>query len=266
MKGTKKTLSFLPLSLVILLVLVGCSATSQREPVAELLDTLGSAAESVASDEPAALDLPPVSSPGLMAAAEGTLTQIYEEVNPSVVHIQVVKNEAGLPSFIHPEVPGAPDGSTPGEPPQAFGEGSGFVWDKEGHIVTNNHVVEGAEKITVVFADETSVKAELVGADPDSDLAVLKVDLPAGLLKPVQLGDSANLQVGELAIAIGNPFGQEGTMTVGIISALGRLLPVDSGLSLAPRYNIPDIIQTDAAINPATRAACCLMTRASSLA
>lgn len=250
MKGTKKTLSFLPLPLVILLVLAGCSATSQLEPVGDLLGTISSTTESAAGDNLTSPDLPPVSSPSLMAAADGTLTQIYEEVNPSVVHIQVVKSEAGLSSFIHPEVPGAPDGSTPGELPQAFGEGSGFVWDKEGHIVTNNHVVEGAEKITVVFADETAVKAELVGADPDSDLAVLKVDLPAGQLKPVQLGDSADLQVGELAIAIGNPFGQEGTMTVGIISALGRLLPVDSGLSLSPRYNIPDIIQTDAAINP----------------
>lgn len=246
MKRSQKTLSFLPLSLIFLLVLVGCSAPSQLEPVGELLDTINKAA----GDELAPLDLPTVTSPRLTAAADGTLSQIYEEVNPSVVHIQVVKSEAGLSSFIHPEVPGAPDGSTPDEPPQAFGEGSGFVWDKDGHIVTNNHVVEGAERITVVFADETSVQAELIGADPDSDLAILKVDLPAGQLKPVQIGNSDGLQVGELAIAIGNPFGQEGTMTVGIISALGRLLPVDSGLSLAPRYNIPDIIQTDAAINP----------------
>jgi len=135
-------------------------------------------------------------------------------------------------------------------PPPAFGEGSGFVWDKKGHIVTNNHVIDGAESITVVFSDDTDAEATLVGADPDSDLAVLKVDVPAGQLLPVHMGDSADLQVGELAIAIGNPFGQEGTMTVGIISALGRLLAVDAGNPFAPRFNIPDIIQTDAAINP----------------
>lgn len=250
MRETKKTLSFLPVSLIFLLVLVGCSATSQLEPVGELLDPLGSSFESAAGNNMVEMDLQPVTSPRLTAAADGTLTQIYEEVNPSVVHIQVVKNEAGLSSFTLPGVPDAPDGSMPNESPQAFGEGSGFVWDKEGHIVTNNHVVEGAEKITVVLADETSAKAELVGADPDSDLAVLKVDLPAEQLKPVQIGDSTDLQVGELAIAIGNPFAQEGTMTVGIISALGRLLPVDSGFSLVSHYNIPDIIQTDAAINP----------------
>jgi S1-C subfamily serine protease len=135
-------------------------------------------------------------------------------------------------------------------PPQAFGEGSGFVWDDTGHIVTNNHVVEGAQKIMILFADDTAVEAELVGVDPDSDLAVLRVDVPKSHLRPVRLGDSMDLQVGELAIAIGNPFGQEGTMTAGIISALGRLLPVEGPNPLAPRYNIPDVIQTDAAINP----------------
>lgn len=111
-------------------------------------------------------------------------------------------------------------------------------------------MVAGADKITVLFADGRSVTATLVGSDPDSDLAVLQVDVPAEALHPVQMADSTQLQVGQLAIAIGNPFGQEGTMTVGIISALGRLLPVEGDDPTAPHFNIPDIIQTDAAINP----------------
>jgi S1-C subfamily serine protease len=130
------------------------------------------------------------------------------------------------------------------------GQGSGFVWDREGHIVTNNHVVDGAEKITVTFYDDITVPGEVVGTDPNSDLAVVKVDLPASRLDPIQVADSTQVQVGQLAVAIGNPFGLEGTMTVGFVSALGRSLPVSSGNFLAPSYTIPDIIQTDAPINP----------------
>jgi len=258
MQGSKKTLAFISFSLIFLFILVGCSATSQAEPVASLLGALDGVADQVSGNQTTVPGLPPATPPRLIAAANGSLAQIYQEVNPSVVHIQVVKNETAMP-FSHPEVPGlpetpnipnAPDVPVPEGPPQTFGEGSGFVWDKKGHIVTNNHVIEGAEKITVVFADDTAVTAEWVGADPDSDLAVLLVDVPADQLEPVRLGDSTALQVGELAIAIGNPFGQEGTMTVGIISALGRLLPVGESSFFTPRYNIPDIIQTDAAINP----------------
>jgi S1-C subfamily serine protease len=110
--------------------------------------------------------------------------------------------------------------------------------------VTNNHVVEGAEQILVRFADETLVEAELVGADADSDLAVIRVDVPKDLLREVRLGDSSTLRVGQRAIAVGNPFGLEQTMTTGIISALGRVVRQESGFSL------PQLIQTDAAINP----------------
>ncbi len=124
------------------------------------------------------------------------------------------------------------------------GTGSGFVLDTDGHILTNNHVVEGAEQILVRFADDTIVEAELVGADVDSDLAVIRVDAPAELLRDVRLGDSSTLRVGQRAIAVGNPFGLEQTMTTGIISALGRVVRQESGFSL------PQLIQTDAAINP----------------
>jgi 2-alkenal reductase len=118
------------------------------------------------------------------------------------------------------------------------------VLDTNGHIVTNNHVIEGADQILVRFADETVVEAELVGADVDSDLAVIRVDVPADLLREVRLGDSSTLRVGQRAIAVGNPFGLEQTMTTGIISALGRVVRQEGGFSL------PFLIQTDAAINP----------------
>ena len=181
--------------------------------------------------------------PGLLAAYESTLINIYEQVNPSVVNIRVVQEIVGV----------LPDSESPGlDPQQPFGQGlgSGFVWDTAGNIVTNNHVVEGADKIEVTFSDETVAIAELVGADPDSDLAVIHVDLPADQLQPVKVGESDTLRVGQLAIAIGNPFGLEGTMTVGIVSALGRSLPASSGLTGGPVFSIPNIIQTDAPINP----------------
>ena len=153
-------------------------------------------------------------------AEEQLFIELYERVSPSVVHIAVTTRSNGS------------------------GAGSGFVWDTEGHIVTNNHVVEGARRIVVSFADDTTVEAELVGADADSDLAVIKVDVPASRLHPVELGDSDALRVGQRAIAIGNPFGFEQTMTTGIVSALGRMVRQQSGFSL------PQLIQTDAAINP----------------
>ncbi len=164
---------------------------------------------------------------------EALLVSIYERVNPSVVSIRVVKKGLfpQLP-FGHPEVP-------------SEGRGSGFVWDEKGHIVTNYHVVSDADEVEVIFYNGDSARAEVVGTDPHSDLAVLKVDeLPEGV-HPVELGDSSQVKVGQRAIAIGNPFGLAGTMTVGIISAVGRTLQ-----SAATPFSIPEVIQTDAAINP----------------
>ncbi len=247
MDKARKVLSLLPLVFIVVFLLTSCSSLSSVEPAA-LLGRLDEAATQIVENNPTATPIPDVS-PRFQAAADGTLVNIYQEVNPSVVHIQVTMQESDSASN-NPGFHGSPDLQLPDESPQAFGEGSGFVWDKEGHIVTNYHVIEGAEKISVVFVDNTIMAAELVGADPDSDLAVLKVELPPEMLNPVRIGDSSDIQVGELAIAIGNPFGQEGTMTVGIISALGRLLPVGPDDIFAPRFNIPDIIQTDAAINP----------------
>jgi putative serine protease PepD len=124
------------------------------------------------------------------------------------------------------------------------GTGSGFIIDKDGHIVTNNHVVENAEMVRVTLSDETDVEATIVGTDPDTDVAVLKIDVPPDKLAPVELGSSSTLQVGQRAIAIGNPFGLERTLTTGVISSLGRPLESDSGRTIF------DVIQTDAAINP----------------
>ncbi len=126
------------------------------------------------------------------------------------------------------------------------GLGSGFVFDKNGHIITNAHVVNDAKKVTVTFLDGRSYNAEIIGADEYTDLAVIKVDADLSLLHPLTLGDSSNLKVGEPIAAIGNPFGLSGSMTSGIVSQLGRLLP-SGGIA---GYNIPDVIQTDAAINP----------------
>jgi S1-C subfamily serine protease len=131
--------------------------------------------------------------------------------------------------------------------PDQFGEciGSGFIIDLDGHIVTNNHVAEAAPDLLVTLADEHTVPAQVVGADPGSDLAVLKIDVPAEALTVVPLGQSSSLQVGQRAIAIGNPFGLERTVTTGVISSLGRTLRRDDS-----DFQIAELIQTDAAINP----------------
>jgi S1-C subfamily serine protease len=166
----------------------------------------------------------------VLSTVQSTFEQIYQNVNPSVVNIQVSEDLGYTTSS---------------------GEGSGFVWDEEGHIVTNNHVVEDATSITVIFADGTELDAELVGADPESDLAVIQVDASTVELRPVTLADSQAVQVGDLVIAIGNPYGLSGTMTQGIVSALSRSLTVDEENAYTTgSYTIPDIIQTDAAINP----------------
>jgi S1-C subfamily serine protease len=186
--------------------------------------------------------------PGSVSAIESTVEAIYAQVNPSVVNISVLLSSLGS-SALPPNHPSVTPTPTPGSPPLGSAQASGFVWDTNGDIITNNHVVDGASRITVTFYDGTTVDATLVGTDPDSDLAVIKVNVPASQLHPVKVADSNQLKVGQLAIAIGNPFGLQGTMTVGFISGLGRVLPANSS-ALAPSYSIPDIIQTDASINP----------------
>jgi len=166
---------------------------------------------------------------GSVSDLETTLETIYAAVSPSVV-------------LINDNMP-ATSTSLGGS-----ALGSGFVWDTQGDIVTNNHVIDGATNITVTFSDGTMVNASLVGADSNSDLAVLKVN-PSGLnLQPLTLDTNTPI-VGQLAIAIGNPYGEQNTLTVGFVSAVGRLIPTTENAT-GPTYSIPDIIQTDAAINP----------------
>ncbi|WP_082389840.1 S1C family serine protease [Ornatilinea apprima] len=160
-----------------------------------------------------------------LAAQQDLLVSIYERVSPGVVAIQTLTNEGS-------------------------GLGSGFVYDKEGHIITNYHVVEGAKELEVDFPSGIKVRGEVIGTDLDSDLAVIKVNLPPEDLTPVPLGDSEQTFVGQTVVAIGNPFGLSGTMTTGIISAKGRTL---SSLRQTPEggvYSAGDILQTDASINP----------------
>jgi len=174
---------------------------------------------------------------------------IYEKVIPSVVSISAIQNVRVDNFGDIPDLPfdfDIPDGE-PFEYPSAA-SGSGFIWDKEGHIVTNNHVVEDRDLIRVNFSDGRSMVADLVGADADSDLAVLKVDLPADELVPISMTDSTQVKVGQIVVAIGNPFNLESSMTTGIVSGIGRSLPITSASD--GYYSIPDIIQTDTAINP----------------
>lgn len=195
--------------------------------------------------------LPPVDS-DLLASYQGALERVYQVVNPSVVNLQVILDTSGIYGFELPEGQELPEGHPTPNPEDFFsgGTGSGFIWDKEGHIVTNRHVIAGAREIVVIFPDGRRTTGELVGEDINTDLAVIRVDIAEDRLSPVVLGDSSSVRVGQLAIAIGNPFGLSGSMTVGVVSALGRDLPVQTGLVSGSTYSIPDVIQTDAPINP----------------
>ncbi len=178
----------------------------------------------------------------IVAAHEQVVNSAYRRVLPSVVHIHVtqqVEDQQGLDLLSQfAEGQGFPD-------LLRSGEGSGFVWDADGHIVTNHHVIADADTVTATFSDGSVAELEPLGSDPHSDLAVLKASDYEGTLTPAQLGDSDNLIVGQVVLALGNPFGQEFTLTTGIISALGR----EMRSSNTP-FSVPHIVQTDAAINP----------------
>jgi putative serine protease PepD len=174
-----------------------------------------------------AVEAPGRSANGLMHEEEA-LIAIYRAVGPGVVHItSTVLSQ----DFFFRVVPDR-------------GTGSGFVIDDKGLILTNNHVVENAENLEVTLADKSKVPAKLVGRDPQNDLAVIRVQVPREKLTPLRLGDSSQLQVGQMAIAIGNPFGLDRTVTRGVVSAVGRSLKSETG------RQIRNVIQTDAAINP----------------
>ena len=208
--------------------------TVEEAPVEEIQEVTEIQVSSVAVLPTLAPEPTPLAS-ALIAEADAEellLTNIYERVNPSVVNILVT-------------VEGRDSGTFPNNLFPNQGQGSGFIFDTEGHIVTNNHVVEDAERVDVTFSDGTTLQARVIGNDSDSDLAVLEIEASPDSLRPVVWGDSDQIKVGQRAIAIGNPFGLDGTLTSGIISALGRSLPTENGA-----FRIPEIIQTDAAINP----------------
>ena len=164
----------------------------------------------------------------LLKAKESQLNIIYSTSLPSIVHIKVRQTVQGF--FQNQE---------------RTGEGSGFIWDTEGNIVTNYHVVASASIVDVEFADGSQYPASVIGLDPNSDLAIIKVNPNGKILTPLNLGDSTNVKVGNHTIVIGSPFGQEFSMSSGIVSAIKRTVPSQNTM-----FSIPNVIQTDAAINP----------------
>ena len=171
-----------------------------------------------------------VAARGNLSDLERTTIELFERVSPSVVQV-VARHAAG--ESLQPDAEGGGAAS-----------GTGFVWDPAGHIVTNDHVVQGAESVAVRFASGQVLRATIVGTAPSYDLAVIRLDSTRSLPPPIPIGTSADLKVGQSVFAIGNPFGLDQSLTTGIISALKRRLPTSSG------REIGDVIQTDAAINP----------------
>ena len=171
-----------------------------------------------------------VTARGDLAQDEKSAIEIFRNVSPSVVYISSIELQRDFFSLNAYEIP--------------KGTGTGFIWDREGRIVTNFHVIGDASRIEVILSDNSRWKAALVGAAPDKDLAVVKISAPVEKLRPIPLGDSRNLLVGQKVFAIGNPFGLDQTMTSGIVSALGREIQSVTGRT------IQEVIQTDAAINP----------------
>ena len=171
-----------------------------------------------------------VSSRGDLAADEKSTIELFEQSSPSVVYITTSEIRRDFFSLNVYEIP--------------RGTGSGFIWDNNGHIVTNYHVIEDSNSVEVTLSDGTAYKATIIGVSPDKDLAVLSVKAPLRNMQPIIVGDSNDLLVGQKVFAIGNPFGLDHTLTAGIVSALGREIESVTG------QTIRGVIQTDAAINP----------------
>ncbi len=174
---------------------------------------------------------PEIAPQAALTPQERTTIALFENTSPSVVHIQsiaLVRRD-----FFSMNLTKIPAGT-----------GSGFIWDRQGHIVTNYHVVKEGSRLQVTLSDRSTWDAKVVGAEPDKDLAVLKIDAPSSKLRPIKIGTSSDLRVGQNVLAIGNPFGLDQTLTTGVISGLGREIEAVSGRTIG------GVIQTDAAINP----------------
>ncbi len=179
---------------------------------------------------PAAIEPRPVVARGDLAADEQNAIEVFRQVSPATVHIRTAQTAVDFFSLNLFAIP--------------KGSGSGFIWDEQGHVVTNFHVIEGADQAQVTLADQTTWRASVVGVYPDKDLAVLRIGAPREKLRPIPIGESKSLQVGQKVFAIGNPFGLDQTLTTGIVSALNREIESVTGRP------IRGVIQTDAAINP----------------
>lgn len=216
--GERMTHQRLPLLLGVLIGLVGGTL---------LVDQMRGASGRRESAEPR-----PVAPRGDLADDEKSTVEVFERSSQAVVFItsRAVRREpVGI--FHYRDVP-------------EEGTGSGFVWDEKGHVVTNLHVIASAQQIFVRLADQSTWQAEIVGAEPDKDIAVLRIEAPPEKLRPLPMGTSADLRVGQKVFAIGNPFGLDQTLTTGVVSALGRSIKARNGRM------IDGVIQTDAAINP----------------
>ncbi|MBN1933638.1 MAG: trypsin-like peptidase domain-containing protein [Anaerolineae bacterium] len=232
-RGITQRLVYLMLS--VLLVATGCvPALSQRNETEtittdtdEIVRTVLAQVEADLAQQNKVVPAIYAATPAAAAASQvadlqDALIQLYQRANPAVVYI-----------IVSPTL-----------------SGSGFVYSKDGYIVTNHHVVSAGQSYEVVFANGERQRAELIGSDADSDLAVLKVDaLPDGVT-PLSLADADQIQVGQFAVAIGNPFGEQGSMSLGIVSGLGRSLPSQRATTGGSTYSLPQVIQTDAPINP----------------
>jgi len=217
MRNNKRKLLWLGLIIPFLAIACTCSlfAPSSPEPTVAIPTPI---------QAPTAVALQAPAVPAVITNEDTILIDLYTRVNPAVVNVITY--------------------STQGSSEFSNGQGSGFVYDLNGHIVTNAHVVHGADSVEVIFSDNTISRAEIVGQDLNSDLAVLKAEeLPSGV-QPLLLGDINNVAVGQTVVAIGNPFGLGGTLTKGIVSAMGRTIPA------LTQFSIPQSIQTDAPINP----------------
>ena len=220
----KRRLPLLTLALLVAVAMMACLGRFPTVSPAPKQPTEQPAVPPEAIQPPQATPLPP----GKLATLEDVIVSVTKAASPGVVNIS--STVVGTDLFLQP-----------------FNEqatGSGFVLDLQGHIVTNNHVVEDSEKLEVTFADGSTAEGKLVGRDPANDLAVVMVVVPGGTLSPLKLGDSSTVQVGQLAIAIGSPFRLQGTVTTGVVSSLGRDLRAGNGRIIG------GVIQTDAAINP----------------
>ena len=203
-----------------------------QRPATLLLLVLGGFAQAQPASTQTRVESPPrvAAERGALSVEERTTIGIFESASPSVVYITTVQHVRSPWSRNVMRVP--------------QGTGSGFIWDRDGHVVTNYHVIQGAQEAVVTLADQHMYPASLVGASPEHDLAVLHIDVPVDASPPLPIGTSAELKVGQNVYAIGNPFGLDHTLTTGIVSALNRSIDDEQG------GTIENLIQTDAAINP----------------